>query len=268
MKILILLLSLNLFPSGNSNKQYNLSSTQTKIAFDHNHQAWNEILKNYVVPGKISTLFKYKALKANVSLLNSYLKHLESVSDSDFQKFNKKQKLSFWINAYNAYTVKLIINHYPLKSIKDIKGEGGFLGVGASPWKIKFIKLLGKMLSLDNVEHDIIRKDFDEPRIHFAVNCASMGCPSLSNKAFSAKDLDKHLEDVSNAFINNLQKNKFDLKSKTFYASKIFKWYGSDFNKKFGSYKKFIKTLRPELSDLEQFKVIWNNYGWNLNESL
>jgi len=265
MKNIIILLSLvgylNSYSSGNMNSKITQVKAASKGSFDHMHTLLTNVLKKYVVPGKVSSLVKYDELKKNRSELDNYLKGLESLSKSDFSKFNNDQKLSFWINAYNAYTLELIIDNYPLKSIKDLGS------LFKSPWKKKFIKLFNKTMSLDGIEHDTIRKQFKEPRIHFAVNCASMGCPSIANEAFTESNLESLLQERSLHFINNDMKNSFNATKKTMKISKIFDWYGVDFNEKFGSYQNFIQTLKPEIKGLAKFKVKWSNYGWGLNDS-
>ena len=133
------------------------------IGFDHTHKKWDEILKARTIKKDGQVLVNYKGIKANQVKLNSYLKGLEKVSKKEFNKFSKQEQLSFWINAYNAYTVKLIVKNYPVKSIKDI---GSFF---SSPWSKDFITLLGQKMSLDDIEHETIRKDFKEPRIHFSI---------------------------------------------------------------------------------------------------
>ncbi len=153
--------------------------------FDHAHQKWDQILKQYTTRKGNQVYFKYKELKENEVILFSYLKQLESISNKKFEDFSEDQKLAFLINAYNAYTIQIILKNYPIKSIKDI--SGGLFSSG--PWKIEFISLLGRKMSLDNIEHDTIRKNFNEPRIHFAVNCASIGCPSLLQEAFVARSI-------------------------------------------------------------------------------
>ena len=172
------------------------------IGFDHAHKKWDEILKSKTIKKDEQVLVNYKSIKANQVKLNSYLKELEKVSKKEFNNFSKQEQLAFWINAYNAYTVKLIVKNYPVKSIKDI---GSFF---SSPWSKDFITLLGKKMSLDDIEHETIRKDFKEPRIHFAVNCASIGCPSLYQEAFVASRIDKQLEVATKLFLNNKNKNK------------------------------------------------------------
>lgn len=226
--------------------------------FDHSHKKWNQILKQYTTKKGNQVYFKYNELKKNEGELISYLSQLESVSKEKFETFNRDQKLAFWINAYNAYTIQIILRYYPVKSIKDI--SSGWLSSG--PWKKDFIHLFGKKISLDNIEHDTIRKEFDEPRIHFAVNCASVGCPSLLQEAFTGENLDDQLERAADNFLQNKSKNY--VKGNTLHLSKIFKWYGSDFDQKYGGFKSYVvKTLNLPQKD---YDVNFNDYDWNLNE--
>ena len=226
--------------------------------FDHTHSAWSEVLSKYTSKSGNQTYFHYKELKKNKELLNAYLAKLESLTPKEFETFGDKQKLAFWINAYNAHTVKIVLKHYPVESIKDI--GGGLFSSG--PWKMDFINLFGKKMSLDDIEHGTIRKKFDEPRIHFAVNCASIGCPSLLTEAFTGASLEKQLDAAANNFLNNKSKNF--VKGDTLYLSKIFKWYGDDFEKKHGSFKKYVvKTLG--LPD-KNYDVEFLDYNWDLNE--
>lgn len=235
-----------------------LFSLNSIAAFDHTHKKWEEILSKYTSKTGNQVLFKYKELKKNMSELDAYLKQLESLKKDEFKKFSPDQKLAFWINAYNAFTVQIIIKNYPVKSIKEIKS--GFFSSG--PWKKEFIDLMGKKISLDEIEHGTIRVEFDEPRIHFAVNCASIGCPSLLQESFKASKLEDQLQRVTDNFLTNKSKNY--VKGDTLYLSKIFDWYGDDFNKKHGSFKKFvIKSLNLSQKD---YSVEFNNYDWDLNE--
>ncbi|HMQ10350.1 MAG TPA: DUF547 domain-containing protein [Oligoflexia bacterium] len=223
------------------------------------HEQWTNVLKKYTQEKNQQVLVNYQAIKKNINDLNLYLKQLEQINTKDFNKLNKKEKLAFWINAYNAYTVQLIVDHYPVQSIKDINA-GWFKG---GPWKKKFIKLLGNSYSLDNIEHDIIRKDFAEPRIHFAVNCASIGCPSLFQEAFIAEKLDEQLNQAAKHFLSNQNKNQ--IKDNTMQLSKIFKWYGGDFEKQYGNYQQFIiQTLGLEKKN---YSVDFLDYDWSLNET-
>lgn len=244
--IFVLLMSLNLIV-GNAFAE-----------FDHSHNKWDKILRQYTTKNRNQVYFKYNLLKKNEGELNSYLGELESLSKENFSTFDQKQKLAFWINAYNAYTIKIILKNYPVKSIRDI--SSGWFSSG--PWKKDFIKLFGKKMSLDNIEHDTIRKEFQEPRIHFAVNCASIGCPSLLQEAFEASALNGQLDKAALNFLQNKSKNF--VKGNTLYLSNIFKWYGGDFNKRYGKYENYIiKTLNLPQT---KYKVKFNKYDWSLNE--
>ena len=234
--------------------------------FDHSHQAWTAFLQKHVkINGHASTI-DYKAIKNNPKDLLEYLKLLEALSLDDFNRFSENEKLAFLINAYNAFTVKLIVDHYPVKSIKDIGS------LFSSPWKKKFFHLFGEERHLDSIEHDMIRKWFNEPRIHFAVNCASIGCPALRNEAFVSTNLEKQLEEAAVAFLTDKSRNRYSPDAKKLELSSIFKWYGSDFPKKYGSLEAFIA---PKITaNLEHQNIIrdkkanlsYLDYDWSLNE--
>jgi len=185
----------------------------------------------------------------------------------------EKEQLAYWINAYNAFTVKLILDHYPVKSIKDIKDGIPFIN---SVWDIKFINIAGKEYDLNNIEHDIIRKKFKEPRIHFAVNCASYSCPRLRNEAFIAERLEEQLEEQTRLFFNDKRKNNIISKDKIVISS-ILKWYSTDFtNKGFfsrlfggkGRKKNLIKFVNPYVDiDINSNATLeFMTYRWDLNE--
>ena len=197
-------------------------------AFDHSHAAWDALLKQHVVvaaSGFASSL-RYAALKNQRPALKAYLDTLSAVPAASYAAWTRPQQLAFLINAYNAFTVELILTRYPdLKSIKDL---GSFV---QSPWKKKFFRLLGQERSLDEVEHEMIRAPgvFDDPRIHVAVVCASIGCPMLRNEAFVAERLDAQLDDAMRRFLSDRSRNRFDTTTGTLMVSKIFDWYGKDF---------------------------------------
>ncbi|MDP7322163.1 MAG: DUF547 domain-containing protein [Bacteriovoracaceae bacterium] len=224
------------------------------FSFDHQHQKWNDILQKYTLVKKKQVLVNYKSLLKNTSELNNYLTSLSEVTPKTFAKFTKNQKICFWINAYNAFTVKLILDHYPVKSIKDI---GSFF---SSPWSKEFISLMGKKMSLDEIEHETIRKNFSEPRIHFAVNCASVGCPSLYQEAFRANKMDEQLEVATSTFLKNRSKNY--RQEKVLYLSKIFKWYSEDF----GDNEKNILAFVGQYLDVKGVSSVkYLDYDWSLN---
>lgn len=234
--------------------------------FDHSHVTWTNFLRKHVtVKGRASTV-SYKAIKSDPKELHGYLNSLQAVTKDQFNRFSPNEKLAFLINAYNAFTVKLIVDNYPVKSIKDI---GSLL---TSAWKIKFFKLLGEQQHLDNIEHDMIRKWFVEPRIHFAVVCASVGCPALRNEAYVSTQIDAQLEEAALNFLSDSSRNRYVRSEQRLELSSIFKWYGGDFVKKFGSVEAFIAsriTTNPqEQSAIKEKKapISYLEYDWSLNE--
>lgn len=239
-------------------------------AFDHQHSDLTNILKQVVVAIPGSTAVDYAQIKKkHLGALDSYLKKLSSVSNTTYKKWNRNEKMAFLINAYNAFTIKLILNHYPVDSIKDIGG------LFSSPWKKEFFTLLGKKRHLDYVEHTRLRPDFKEPRIHFAVNCASIGCPALRNEAFTAKKLDKQLEEQTFLFLQDSSRNRFNLKEKELEISKIFSWFEKDFLVKEKSVAAFVapyiskdpkvqKVLSDPKSDID---IDYLSYDWDLNDT-
>lgn len=234
--------------------------------FDHTHADWTAFLSKYVVLDKTKSQVRYQQIKNESSGLLNYIKSLQLVTKADYAKFSDLEKLAFLINAYNAFTIQLIIDHYPVKSIKDI---GGFL---SSPWKKKFFNLLEDKRSLDEIEHEMIRKNFNEPRIHFAVVCASIGCPALLDVAYRADRIEEQLEGSALRFLGDQSRNRFVATKKTLEISSIFKWYGDDFPKQYGSLEAFLATrmgleteLQRSVSD-KQVKIKFLDYDWSLND--
>lgn len=233
--------------------------------FDHEHVQFSAILKNSTYQKDGQTWVDYSQIKKSYRpQLKNYLNSLSSVSKNQYQNFNKDERLAFLINAYNAFTIEWIIQHYPVKSIKDISKF--FL----NPWKQKIAgyKLFGDEFTLDNIEHDQIRVQFNEPRIHFAVNCASIGCPSLRQSAYTAKMLDKELSEAEEAFFKNPK--KFRVSGQKIYINPIFDWYRDDFKKKFGSLDFYIAE-RAEFYGIAKglpkkyLSIIFLEYDWSLN---
>lgn len=218
------------------------------------HQIWNELLqKNVDEKGNVN----YKGFISEKAKLQKYLDALSK--EAPKRDWSQNEKLAYWINAYNAFTVKLIIDNYPTKSIKDL---GGAIYKINTPWDIKFITIEGKSYDLNNIEHGILRKEFDEPRIHFAVNCASISCPVLRNEAYVAEKIEQQLHEQSFRFINDPIRNKIN--SKTAELSKIFSWFKGDFTKK-GTLEVFINQY-SKTKITSQTKVSFMEYNWNLNE--
>jgi Protein of unknown function, DUF547 len=229
--------------------------------FDQNHKLLDDLLHHYVKDARVD----YAGLKANPQELNRYLAQVAAITTSHFKQWNEKQQIAFLINAYNAYTLRLILHHYPVKSIKDI----GSLLTG--PWDQPVVNLFGQTLTLNAVEHGILRKDYAEPRIHFALVCAAKGCPPLRNEAYVGARLDEQLDEQARQFLANPRKNRVDVENQTVYLSPIFKWYGADFHKKSGGVLQFLTPYWPETerAELEKggFKIRYTDYDWSLNDS-
>ena len=211
------------------------------------HILFDALLKKYVSKeGKVY----YKSLKKNEKKLDKYLSLLSANPPS--ANWSKQDSMAFWINAYNACTLKLILDHYPIKSILDLHA--------GKPWSVQWIKIGNKTLSLDNIEHDILRPQFKDPRVHFAVNCASNSCPPLFDGAYTGKTLERQLEGVSKKFINN---HKFQTISKTKVTlSKLFEWYSADFGNVLTFMNKYA-TTKINSNAL----VSYAPYDWLLNEA-
>ncbi len=252
---------------------YGTAHAQT--GFDHRHAAWTTLLKKHVLlldGGKASQL-RYAGMANDRAALKAYTDSLSAVSAAQFAAFSKPQQMAFLINAYNAFTVELILTRYPkLQSIKDL---GTLL---SNPWKPKFIKLLGTEMSLDNIEHDTLRAKgrYDDPRIHFAVNCASIGCPMLREEAFVAERLEAQLDEQALRFMSDRSRNRYaDGKLQ---LSKIFDWYGVDFKsgyKGISSLGAFAARYAEQLADApaerERIKaggvdIGFLDYDWKLND--
>ncbi len=245
-------------------------------ASEFDHGVWDGLLQNHVQminQGQASQV-DYGAFLQKRTELRTYLSQLSAVSSNEFSTWSKPERLAFLINAYNAFTVELILTRYPrLDSIKDLGS------LFRSPWKNEFIPLLGKMRSLDDVEHGMIRNpgDYDESRIHFAVNCASIGCPALLNEAFTSAKLEAQLEIVTHAFLADRSRNRFNASTGRLEVSRIFDWYGDDFERGWGgwhSLDQFFAQYADSLADTPQTKnkliaggngIRFLKYDWALN---
>lgn len=197
-------------------------------AFDHSHAIWTTLLKKHVVllRGGQASQLRYAGMATDRPALKAYLASLAGGSADAFAAWTRPQQMAFLINAYNAATVELILIKYPdLASIKDL---GSLL---RSPWKPAWIPLLGQTLSLDDIEHGRLRARgrYDDPRIHFAVNCASVGCPMLREEAYVAERLDAQLDEQARRFLADRTRNRWDAAKGRLLVSKIFDWYGDDF---------------------------------------
>lgn len=248
-------------------------------AFDHTHAAWNTLLAQHVqvAPDGKSSRVNYAGLQKNRAALRTYLGTLSVVSVSEYTQWNKPQQFAFLANAYNAFTVEKVLTRYPnLKSIRD------FGGVFGNPWKDRFFTLLGQPQNLDGIEHELLRAPgvFDEPRVHVAVNCASIGCPMLANRAFTADGLDAQLETLMRAFLSDPTRNRYNPQTHTLELSRIFEWYRADFEKGgtsflgyagFTSVRDLAERYATALSGLTTERarsatIRHLDYDWSLNQ--
>lgn len=210
------------------------------------HQAWHDQLQEFVSEaGSVN----YQEWKQHSARLDAYLSELEAHAPSS--SWSRNERLAYWINAYNAYTVKLILDNYPIRSITDL----------GSPWDKKFISIGGTDYTLNDIEHKILREKLKEYRVHFAVNCASVSCPPLLNKAYKASNVQQLLDQQARRFINDARYN--DIAGQELSLSKIFDWYGDDF-----------RTSGPLIEYLNKYAetpipadatVGFKDYNWNLN---
>lgn len=221
------------------------------------HALFTNLLKVYVdSDGNVH----YKGFQKDSLALQQYL-NLLTQNPPDANRWTKEEQLAYWINLYNAFTIKLVIDHYPIKSIKDI-GSVIQIPFVNSPWDIRLIEIDNKKFDLNNIEHDILRKKFNEPRIHFAINCASFSCPKLRYEAFTADRLEKQLQEQTQIFINDPERNKISQDNAE--VSKIFDWFTSDFTKN-GSLIEFLNKYAQSAIN-ENAKISFMEYDWSLNE--
>lgn len=255
-----------------------LMLSMSALAFDHSYKAWDDLLHKhvrYVQDGNASRV-DYAGFAQDRALLKAVLDEDSKITKAEFDAWTKVQQQAFLINAYNAFTVELILTKYPdLKSIRDL---GGFLG---KPWSRKFFRLFGEESYLDFIEHEMLRKEgvYDDPRVHVAVVCASIGCPMLRNEAFVAAQLDAQLDDAMRRFLSDRTRNRYNPQTRKLEVSKIFDWYGKDFergHKGFTSVKATLARYADQLADKpedraavkgEKADVTFLDYDWSLNDT-
>ena len=218
-----------------------LAATQSQETQAVSHEIWNTLVQMYVSDkGAVN----YKGFKQSKGRLDVYLQQLSQ--NPPQSSWNRNEQMAYWINLYNAATVALIVENYPLKSIQDID----------KPWDKAFIKVGDKTYNLNQIEHEILRPQFQDPRIHFAVNCASQSCPELLNEAYTAAKLDEQLEKQTKTFINNPKHNSASE------VSQLFNWYKDDFTKNGTVLDYLNKYADTPYKGTLRFRP----YDWNLNE--
>ncbi len=231
------------------------------------HKLFTEILKSHVSDGWVD----YVKLKDDARL-KEYTAALEKI-DPDTIK-NADLRLAFWINVYNAFTLEIISENYPVESINDLHKGGLILGqiLGTTIWDYEFIEINGEKLSLNNVEHDIIRVEFNEPRIHFALVCAAISCPLLRSEAYEGYKLNEQLNYEAYKFFRDKERNYFDAATKTAHLSKIIDWFEEDFGENDQDIIKYVAKFAPVeyqesmLNETDKWEIDYLSYDWTLND--
>ncbi|PSB07526.1 DUF547 domain-containing protein [Pleurocapsa sp. CCALA 161] len=234
-----------------------------------NYQDYAEVLQNYVdASGRID----YEQLQNNRQKLDKFNAAIGSVPPNTYKSWTDQQKIAFLINAYNSLTLEAIVDNYPTESIRDIPGV----------WDRKKFRVIGQEMTLNEIEHEILRKQFNEPRIHMALVCASSGCPKLRTEPYSGEKLSAQLDEQTKTFLAIPDNFRIDRDSERVYVSSIFKWFGKDFEKSYskeenfdnlnGKETAFINFISQYLSPTEQeyltqgvYKVSYLDYDWSLN---
>ena len=247
-------------------------------AFDHEHGTFTTLLRQHVTWSRTghSSTVDYAGFQRDRAVLEAYTTELSAVTGHDFSRWSVAERLAFLINAYNAFTIELILTRYPnITSIRDLENFKF-----SSPWKRRFFVLLESTRDLDDIEHQLLRKaaDFDEPRIHFALNCASIGCPALRPEAYEAARLDAQLDDQVVRFLGDRTRNRFVRAPRaTASVSPIFLWYAQDFQAGFhgiNSVQQFLARYAAALGDTPEdrariksggFGLAYTEYDWALN---
>ena len=241
-------------------------------AFDHTHAEWTALLARHVslLDERRASRLSYAGMARDRTRLRAYLDALSAVTEAEFAAWPRARRLAFLLNAYNAFTVEKVLTRHPgLRSIRD------FGRVFGNPWKDRFFRLLGRPESLDGIEHGLIRAPgaYDEPRIHFAANCASIGCPMLREEAYLAERLDAQLEDQVRRFLSDRSRNR--VSGGVLEISRIFDWYGDDFAAA-GGVQAWLATRAGWLSGIEaeraalragRLKIAYLPYDWALNDA-
>ena len=243
--------------------------------FDRGHAAWSALLARHVRWNEAgtATTVDYAGFARDRAALDAYRAALASVREADFAAWPAADRLAFLIDAYNASTVALVLTRYPsLQSIKDL---GGWF---TSPWRQPFVELLGATRTLDDVEHGLVRGGVGagEPRVHFALNCASIGCPALRPEAYRGDVLDAQLADQARRFLSDRTRNRWDAAANRLAVSKIFDWYADDFARAAGSVSAFLARYATELGADDAVRarmsagdvaVTYLPYDWRLNDA-
>ncbi len=225
------------------------------------HQTFGRVLRQYVRDARVD----YAALKARPEDLDAYLEELSLVPSEEFARWTRDERLALLINLYNAQTLRLIIDNYPVASIRNI----GLLPGAA--WRKKIVRFGGRVTTLDDLEHGIIRKEYREPRIHFALVCAAKGCPRLRDEPYLPNRLEEQLDDQARRFLGEIAKNHLDPSTRTLWLSPIFEWFEGDFTAGGKTVVEYVKPFLPEVARGQlrappDVTVRYSDYDWSLND--
>lgn len=239
------------------------------LAFDHAHPAWDALARKHVVllDGGRASRVDYAGLARERAALKAYLEGLSAVTPERFDGWTRAQKMAFLINAYNAFTVEKILTRYPdLRSIWDF---GKFFG---NPFKDEFFLLLGRRRSLDAIEHGMLRPQFRDPRLHYALNCASIGCPMLREEAYVGARLEAQLEEQARRFLSDRSRNRYDEARGRLELSRIFDWYAEDFEPRARYFARYADLLADAPAARSRIgagsaPLEFLEYDWALNDS-
>lgn len=267
--LLTLVLALATACSCSSNQPQALYSPAPVSAhpFDHSHQDLTDVLALAVVKARVN----YVHLKAQTEPLDGYLAQLESVKLAEFKAWNREQRFAFWINAYNAYILRLVRDNHPLESIRDLGGN-----LFGRVWDHELIplghlapSLEQELISFGQLEHEILRPNFQDARVHAAINCASESCPPLQAVAFRAVELEAQLELTMGKFVRNERLNQFDQTDQAIRLSSIFDWFSEDFEHDAGSAKAFVQRYLGDRDTtwIPAASQGYLDYSWDLNEA-
>ncbi|HDN26037.1 MAG TPA: DUF547 domain-containing protein [Thioploca sp.] len=250
---------------------WNASDESNPAKFDHS--AWQTILDGYLKANHPSGInrFDYARLNANSTDRKKLRDYLIALKKRDPRSYSKAEQKAYWINVYNALTVRLVVNNlvvdgYPIESIRNI-GTGGYFRLG-NPWKKKLIKIQSQSLTLNNIEHNILRPIWNDNRIHYAVNCASMGCPNLASEAYTAANTERLLEKGAKDYVNHSRGVQFQSNGKLLVSS-IYRWYSVDFG---STNDNVITHLRQYANSTLANRLrgyrgsIAHDYNWDINK--
>lgn len=258
--------------------------TAGRVGSEFNYADYAVVLKANV---NDDGMVNYKQLKQGRGKLDAFVVSLGDLDTKSFQKWNTEEKISFWINAYNALTLKAIIDNYPIRSswFRSLKFPKNSIRQIGGVWDELTFDVMGKGMTLNDIEHKTLRKEFDEPGIHMAMVCAAVSCPALRNEPYIGERLGEQLNDQTKRFLDNNNKFRIDYKSGSMHLSPIFEWFAKDFVKTYGSEKKYRghkgslgavikfidKHLPEEIAqkrsiDSRTYKILYLYYDWSLNE--